>query len=188
MNVECPACAIGVEPGARPLGFGASLRAVAGAKDGDDPSEGLPRVGVEWDEESTADERKKLTRAIDTSKLLRQVGEPAPPPPGFFPQKRPPASAPKSASKPAAVAPVSRRQGLRVGRNAPREAKPAPSVSVPTFVDDESTADGHTQILRPDVELFIDEVSLTGDELAAIEAENGGPSSPPPPAGGRGKR
>lgn len=154
----------------RLLGFGGSLHGVSGAKDGDDPSVGLPRVGVEWDEESTADERKKLTRAIDASKLLRQVGEPAPPPPGFFPQKRPPASAPK----PAAAAPVSRRQGLRVGRSAPRDGKPAPSVPVPTFVDDESTADGQTQILRPDVELFIDEVSLTGDDLAAIEAEDSG--------------
>lgn len=140
---------------------------MAGAKDKDDPSVGLPRVGVEWDEESTADERKKLTRAVDAAKLLRQVGEPAPPPPGFFPQKRPSQSTPKAAAKAPAAPPASRRQGLRVGRS----AKEAPSLPVPSFVEDESTADGHTQILRPEVELFIDEASLTGDELAAIEAE-----------------
>lgn len=158
---------------------------------------GLPRVGMEWDEESTADERKKLTRAVDASKLLRQVGEPAPPPPGFFPQKRPAASTPKSSPKPAtAAAPVSRRQGLRVGRSAPpvvareapREPKAAPSVAVPSFVDDESTADGQTQILRPDVEVFIDEVSLTGDDLAAIEADGGGSPSASPAAGRKGTR
>lgn len=140
---------------------------MAGAKGKTDPNAGLPRIGVEWDEESTADERKKLTRAIDASKLLQQAGEPPPPPPGFFPQKRPAAGEPKRSVKTPDSPPASRRQGLRVGRS----AKHAPSVPVPSFVEDESTADGQTQILRPDVELIIDEASLTGDEVAAIEAD-----------------
>lgn len=139
---------------------------MASAKGNKDLGAGIPRVGVEWDEESTADERKQLTRAVDVSKLLRQAGEPPAPPPGFFPQKKPVARASKAAAKPESP-PASRRQGLRVGR-AP---KPAPSVPVPTFVEDESTADGQTRILRPDVEVIIDEASLTGDEIAAIEAE-----------------
>ncbi|MFO0614594.1 MAG: hypothetical protein U0414_18560 [Polyangiaceae bacterium] len=139
---------------------------MAGAKDRDDPGTGIPRIGVEWDEESTADERKKLTRAIDASQLLKQVGERAPPP-GFFPQKPPVARPSQPEAKTPVSVPAARRQGLRVDRR-PKEA---PSVPVPSFVDDESTADGQTRILKPDVEVFIDEASLTGDELAAIEAE-----------------